>query len=99
MLQKCRWALCPPHSRIVLIDLTTKVKSRFIRNRHVARIPFYGGLGRVLGGLTQNLRGSGVQIDVLSGNHKTKSAVNFRLLTLTKEAPKKRNRNVRVTNT
>ena len=40
-----------------------------------------------------------VQTDVLSGNHKTKSAVLFRLLTQTKEAPKKRNRTVRVTNT
>ena len=32
-----------------------------------------------------------VQTDVLSGNHKTKSAVLFRLLTQTKEAPRKRN--------
>ena len=39
-----------------------------------------------------------VQTDVLSGNYKTKSAVLFRL-TQTKEAPKKRNRTVRVTNT
>ena len=38
-----------------------------------------------------------VQIAVLSWNHKTKSAVLFRLLTQTKEAPKKRT--VRVTNT
>ena len=36
---------------------------------------------------------------VLSGNHKTKSAALFRLLIQTKEAPKKRNRTVRVTNT
>ena len=34
------------------------------------------------------LQGS-LQTDVLSGNHKTKSAVLFRLLTHTKEAPKK----------
>ena len=40
-----------------------------------------------------------VQTDVLSGNHKIKSDVLFRLLTQTKEAPKKRNRTVRVTNT
>ena len=39
-----------------------------------------------------------VQTDVLSGNHKTKSAVHFRLLTQTIEAPNKRNRTVRVTN-
>ena len=38
-----------------------------------------------------------LQTAVLSGNHKTKSAVLFRLLTQTKEAPKKRT--VRVTNT
>ena len=39
-----------------------------------------------------------VQTVVLSGNHKAKSAVLFRLLTQTIEAPKKRNRTVRVTN-
>ena len=32
-----------------------------------------------------------IQTDVLSGNHKTKSAILFRLLTLTIEATKKRN--------
>ena len=40
-----------------------------------------------------------VQTEVLSGNHKTKSAVLIRLLTQTKVAPKKRNRTDRVTNT
>ena len=35
----------------------------------------------------------------LSGNHKTKSAALARLLTQTIEAPKKRNRTVKVTNT
>ena len=39
-----------------------------------------------------------VQTAVLSGNHKTKSAALFRLLTQIKEAPKKRNRTCRVTN-
>ena len=38
-----------------------------------------------------------LQTAVVSGNHKTKSAVLFRLLTQTKEAPKKMT--VRVTNT
>ena len=40
-----------------------------------------------------------VQTDVLSGNHKIKSAVLFRMLAQTIEAPKKRNRTIRVTNT
>ena len=38
-----------------------------------------------------------LQTDVLSGSHKTKCTVLFRLLTQTKEAPKKRT--ARVTNT
>ena len=40
-----------------------------------------------------------LQTAVLSGNHKTKSAALFRLLTRTIGAPKKRYRIVRVTNT
>ena len=40
-----------------------------------------------------------VQTDVLSGNHKIKSADLFILLTQTIQAPKKRIRHVRVTNT
>ena len=38
-----------------------------------------------------------VQTDVLSRNHKTKSAARLRLLTQTIEAPKKRNRTLRMT--
>ena len=40
-----------------------------------------------------------VQTDVLSGNHKIESALLLRLLTQTKEAPKKRNWTVRMTKT